>query len=146
MEESINLLPMLREAFGCEKPDIRTFSPLAFAYIGDCIFDLVIRTIIVERGNRSSESFHKEATKMVSAVSQSAMIQALTEELTEEEAEMYKKGRNAKTYSQAKNATSSEYKRATGMETLIGYLYLTDRLPRAVELIRMGLEKTGRSI
>lgn len=146
MEESIKLLDSLKEEFACEEIDIRTFSPLTLAYIGDCIFDLVIRSVIVLRGNKRAQSLHKEATSYVNAGTQSLLIMAIQEELTQEEQDVFRRGRNAKSYSQAKNASLSDYKRATGLEALMGYLYLTDKLPRAIELIKLGLDKIERKI
>lgn len=146
MEEGITMLEQIRRAFVCKGTDIRTYSPLTLAYIGDAVFDLVIRTVVVQRANRPAEKLHKQTVKYVKAEAQSAMIQQLKEELTEEELAVYKRGRNAKSGSTAKNASVGDYRRATGMEALIGYLYLQDRMERVLELIRAGIEKTGMSI
>ena len=85
MEESIGILQAIRGVFGCRGQDIRTYSPLTLAYIGDAVYDLVIRSVIVERGNRSNNDLHKTAIRYVSAPAQAGMIGALLEELTEEE-------------------------------------------------------------
>lgn len=110
--------------FGLEEQDLRTYSPLTLAYIGDAIFELVVRTVLVERKNTQPEKLHKAATKIVKAETQALMIEALKEDLTDEELTVYKRGRNAKAVTRAKNATMSEYRRATGFEALMGYLYL----------------------
>lgn len=146
MEESISLLSKLKKEFECKEVDIRAYSPLTLAYIGDCIYDVVIRTVIVERGNRTANKLHKAAVKYVNAGTQAAIVEALQEYLTEEELAVYRRGRNAKSYSTAKNATVGDYRKATGMEALIGYLYLSDRLERAIELIKIGLEQIGMEI
>ena len=140
------MLEQIKETFACGETDIRAYSPLTLAYIGDAVFDLVIRTVVVERANRPAEKLHKQTVKFVKAEAQSAMILQLQEELTEEELAVYKRGRNAKSGSMAKNASVSDYRRATGMEALIGYLYLQGNMSRVLELIRRGIERTGMSI
>lgn len=140
------MLEQIKETFACGEADIRAYSPLTLAYIGDAVFDLVIRTVVVERANRPAEKLHKQTVKFVKAEAQSAMIMQLQEELTEEEVAVYKRGRNAKSGSMAKNASVSDYRRATGMEALIGYLYLQGNMSRVLELIRRGIERTGMSI
>ena len=136
---------MLKEKFlnefGLEEQDLRTYSPLTLAYIGDAIFELVVRTVLVERKNTQAEKLHKAATKIVKAETQALMIEAIKEELTEEELAVYKRGRNAKAVTRAKNATMSEYRRATGFEALMGYLYLKGDIVRMIELIHLGVEK-----
>lgn len=141
MEENLNLLQMIQTAFPTTKQDIRTYSPLALAYVGDCVFELIIRTVIMELGNKQPEKLHKQAVKYVNAGTQAKLFKIWEEELTEEEKDYIRRGRNARSYTKAKNATTSDYRKATGVETLYGYLYLTDQLPRAVELLRSGLEK-----
>ena len=141
MEKSLILKEMFLNEFGLEEQDIRTYSPLTLAYIGDAIFELVVRTVLVERKNTQAEKLHKAATKIVKAETQALMIEALKEELTEEELAVYKRGRNAKAVTRAKNATMSEYRRATGFEALMGYLYLTGQMHRAQMLYKLSLIK-----
>ena len=129
------------DEFGLVEQDIRTYSPLTLAYIGDAIFELVVRTVLVERKNTQAEKLHKAATKIVKAETQALMIEALKEDLTEEELAVFKRGRNAKAMTRAKNATMSEYRRATGFEALMGYLYLKGDMARMIELICLGVEK-----
>ena len=140
MEESIKYL---KEQFGLGDVDIRTYSPLVLAYIGDGIYELIVRTILVGRGNCQANSLHKRASSYVKASAQAAMILALQEDLTEEELQVYKRGRNAKTVSMAKHATMHDYRHATGFEALMGYLYLTDQMPRMIDLVKTGMERTG---
>lgn len=140
MEESIRYL---REQFCLPEVDVRTCSPLVLAYIGDSIYDLLIRTILIGRGKRQANELHKKASGYVRASAQAAMILAIREDLTEEEHQAYKRGRNAKAFSMAKHATMSEYRHATGFEALMGYLYLKDRMPRLIDLVRLGMERTG---
>ena len=138
MEKGID--QYIKEQFEIGDVDIRTYSPLALAYIGDGIFDLVIRSIVVGKGNTGANKLHQRTSQVVKASSQSAMIERLIPYLTEEELSIYKRGRNAKSPTMAKNATMSDYRRATGFEALMGYLYLNDKFERLVELIKIGLD------
>ena len=141
MEKSLILKEKFLDEFGLEEQALRTYSPLTLAYIGDAIFELVVRTVLVERKNTQAEKLHKAATKIVKAETQALMIEAIKEELTEEELAVYKRGRNAKAVTRAKNATMAEYRRATGFEALMGYLYLKGDIVRMIELIHLGVEK-----
>lgn len=140
MENKLSLLQQIHQQFGETQTDIRTYSPLTLAYIGDAIFEMVIRTLIVEKGQKAANTLHKHTTKIVCAGTQAAMIEALTEELTEEEKDIYRRGRNTKIHSSAKNASLADYRKATGFEALCGYLYLTDNMERMVFLIKRAME------
>ncbi len=146
MEESVTILEAIKRDFACGEIDIRTYSPLALAYIGDAIYDLVIRTIVVERGNTSANKLHKKTVNYVNARIQAQMIEALTDELTEEEETVYRRGRNAKSYTTAKNASVIEYRKATGFEALCGYLYLTGKQERMLALIKKAVALVGMEI
>ncbi|MBE5906480.1 MAG: ribonuclease III [Lachnospiraceae bacterium] len=137
LEEGIDRY--IKEQFGIPEVDIRTYSPLTLAYIGDGIFDLIIRSIVVGKGNTRASELHKRTSNVVKAASQSAMMEKLKPHLTEEEEAVYRRGRNAKSPTMAKNATMSDYRRATGFEALMGFLYLTDQVPRLIELVKIGL-------
>ena len=116
--------------------DIRTYSPLALAFIGDAVFSLYIRTMIVAEGNTAPGKLHKRSSELVKAGAQAVMIRGIADELTEEERSVYRRGRNAQAPSRAKNATMSEYRHATGLESLFGYLYLTGQADRMTELVK----------
>ena len=146
MEEGVTILQAIKQEFHCKEVDIRTYSPLTLAYIGDAIYDLVIRTIVVERGNRSADKLHKKTVTYVNARVQARMIEALENDLTEEETAVYHRGRNAKSYSSAKNASVIEYRKATGLEALCGYLYLQGQQERLLYLIRTAIEKINMTI
>ncbi|MDD6632043.1 MAG: ribonuclease III domain-containing protein [Lachnobacterium sp.] len=133
----------IREQFNIKKQDIRTYSPLTLAYIGDGVFDLIIRTVVVDKGNTSPNELHRHTSSIVKAHTQAVMAEALMEELTEEEHDVYRRGRNAKSFTTAKNATVADYRKATGFEALMGYLYLEDRFDRAVYLSRRALDLLG---
>lgn len=140
MEESLSLLDKIKKTFDCDNVDVRTYSPLTLAFMGDCVFEIVIRSIVVERGNRQAGSLHKAKTAVVNAKIQARMMEALMEELTEEERAVYKRGRNAKPHTVAKNASVNDYRKATGLEALFGYLYLSGQEDRILELTKRGLE------
>ena len=133
------MLDLILNGFDMKGQDARVYSPLTLAYIGDGVYELVIRTLIVEQANRSANELHRRATQYVKAESQAKMIVALKDELTEEEADIFKRGRNAKPYTTAKNATRADYHKATGFEALMGYLYLTGQEERMFQLIRHGI-------
>lgn len=141
MEEGLNFFYQIRNKFACGETDIKTYSPLALAYIGDGIYDLIIRTVVVGRGNLPAEKLHKKVIQYVNAGTQAAMIEAVLEDLNEEEEAVYRRGRNAKSYTKAKNATVGDYRKATGFEALMGYLYLQNKMGRAIELIQTALTK-----
>jgi len=100
----------------------------------------------VERGNQSTKKLHRTAVRYVNAGTQARMAESLQDVFTEEEEEVYRRGRNAKSNSTAKNASLADYRKATGMEALLGYLYLQDRMDRAVELVKWGLGNLGLEI
>jgi ribonuclease-3 family protein len=131
----------IKEFLNLPDTDIKSYSPLTLAYIGDSIYDLVIRTAVVENGNAPVNKLHKSATKLVQATAQADIYFMIREQLTEEEMAVFKRGRNAKSFTSAKNASISEYRIATGLEALLGYLYLTDQTGRMMELIQSGLNK-----
>ena len=130
-------LSELKELFELKDRDLRTYSPLTLAYIGDGVYELVIRTILVKKGNCPVNQLHKKASSLVGA--QSKMMELLEPDLTEEELAVYKRGRNAHSPTMAKHATMADYRRATGFEALMGYLYLKEDYSRIVELVRKGI-------
>lgn len=139
-DENITVADMVREAYGIEVLDIRTYSPLTLAYIGDAIYDLVIRTMLVERGNSQVNKLHKRASGFVKAAAQKQIMEAIEPMLTTEEHGYYKRGRNAKSFTTAKNASVVEYRVATGFEALMGFLYLTGQMKRLLELVKFGTD------
>ena len=140
MEESLKLM---KQAFRLKEVDARMYSPLVLAYIGDAVYEILIRTKVVNGGNAQVNKLHRRSAELVKAASQAKIIMALEEELTEEEHSVYKRGRNAKSASMAKNASMKDYRMATGFEALVGYLYLSEQYERLVELTSRGLEKIG---
>ena len=125
---------------GMKPTDPKTASPLVLAYIGDCVFDLIIKLMVTGGGNRQVHKLHEETSHYVQASAQSFMMRAMQEVLTAEEHAVYRRGRNARSVSPAKNQSITEYRRATGFEALIGYLYLSGEYGRITELVEIGLE------
>lgn len=144
MEESLSMLKQISRTFGGCDSDIRAYSPLTFAYIGDAVFEIVIRTVIIgSKGQRSINSLHKQTTRVVCARTQALIAEAVYDRLTEEEQDIYRRGKNAKIHSSAKNASLSEYHKATGFEALLGYLFMRDEVLRITEIVREGIELAG---
>ena len=139
MGENLFLYDEIKEQY--DLPDINPgeLAPLILAHIGDAIYEVVIRTITLSKGNRPVEKVHKEAISYVNAKSQADAADILLPMLTEEEADIYKRGRNAKANTKAKNASIGDYRKATGFEALMGYLYLKGETDRMLELIRAGV-------
>ena len=132
-------LIQLKELFHLEDQDLRSYSPLTLAYIGDGVYELMIRTILVKKGNCPVNRLHKKASSLVKAGAQSAIMEVIEEELTPEELSVYRRGRNAHSPTMAKHATMADYRRATGFEALMGYLYLKEDYTRMLTLVRMGI-------
>ena len=151
MEESIkenpnSFLAAVQAAFPGKQQDIRTYSPLTLAYIGDAVYDLIIRTVVVERANRPANDLHRTTVRYVNANAQSRIVEALMDRLTEEEQSVYRRGKNSKPHTTAKNATTADYLKATGFEAVLGYLYLTGNMQRALELVKEGIALAGMKL
>ena len=130
----------MQEIFQMKEVDPGTYSPLTLAYIGDSIYDLVIKSLVVNEGNKQVQKLHNATSTLVQASAQSKMMRRMQEHLTEEEHAVFKRGRNAKSVSPAKNQSITDYRRATGFEALMGYLYLKKEWKRMLDLIKIGLE------
>lgn len=135
----------LRERFDLKDRDIREYSPLVLAYIGDSIYDLIVKTLVISRGNRPVQTLHRQTSELVQASAQSRMMRTLQPLLTQEELAVYKRGRNAKSVSPAKNQSVTDYRRATGFEALMGFLYLNREWSRMLELVQTGLDSLETS-
>ena len=115
-------------------------NPLMLAYIGDAVYEVIIRTIVINSGNRDMKLINRDAIKYVKAPTQAKIAELLYEKFTEEEQKQYKRGRNAKSGTKAKNATINDYRKATGFEAVIGFLYLKNEIDRIVYLCKLGIE------
>lgn len=138
-----SFLDEVNNAFELQGADVRQLPALALAYIGDCVFELVVRTTLVEQGTVHVSELSRKATALVRASAQAKLFRVIEGQLTEEEMDAFKRGRNVKSSQKAKNADIVDYRIATGLEALIGWLYMTGKQERAIGLIKAGL-KEGR--
>lgn len=139
--ENKDLFGIIKDTMELEEIDIVNYSPLTLAYIGDGIYEIVVRTMIVEEANRQVNKIHKAASELVKAQTQAKLVFLIMDELNEKEVTIYKRGRNAKAVTRAKNASMSDYRTATGFEALMGWLYLTGQSERMLSLIKLGIGK-----
>lgn len=120
-----------------ESKDAKLLNGLALAYMGDGVYDVYIREHLLNQGDTKPNQLHVKATAYVSAKAQARLIDLMVEQnlLKDEELTYFKRGRNAKSYTKAKNASQADYSKSSGFEALMGYLYLTDQQARLEELI-----------
>ena len=135
MEKRITSMPQ-----DCGGKSPAEHSPLVLAYIGDAVYEVYIRSLLISRGSFPVHQLHKAATGYVKAEAQSKAIQTLAPELSEEELRIYKRGRNAKPGTVAKHAEVKDYHQATGFEALVGYLYLQKDKERLDELLQKSVD------
>ncbi len=143
MEENLNKETIRQFVPGMTKETAGSYSPLVLAFTGDAAYELAVRTMLVCRGNARPAALNARKARLVKASAQSSVMEVIEGLLTEEEEAVYRRGRNAKSYTMAKNATVGDYRRATGFEALIGYLYLCGRMERMFFLIEEGLKGIG---
>lgn len=136
------LIESIKAQFDLTDNDINTYSPLTLAFIGDGIYGVVVKTVITLRGNCPANSLNSKVTYYVKAVSQAKIFDRLSEsgELSPAEESVLRRGRNAKSPTVAKNASVGEYRKATGLEALMGYLYLLGQTDRLLELVKAGMD------
>ena len=137
MEESI------RREFELTGQRPGSLAPHSLAYLGDVVYELVIRSVIVEKGDTSAKKMNLEAVGLARASAQAKLVLAIRDELTEEEADVFRRGRNANPGTKARHSSMSEYRLATGFEALIGWLYLTKQLERMERLLALATEMEG---
>lgn len=118
----------------------KSLSSLALAYVGDAVFEIIVRTQVLSIGNAPVNRLHKQARELVNAKAQSQMYFRIAAFLTEEEAGVFRRGRNAKSYTMPKNADLMDYRHATGLEAVFGYLYLQGNMERVLELFVKGMD------
>ncbi len=140
-KETSDIAGIIREKFEVPGAEMNRYSPLALAFMGDSVYEIIVRSIVVQSANRPAGQLNKIKVKFVNAAAQARMIEALEPELTEEETDAYKRGRNAKSYTTAKNQSIADYRKATGLEALCGYLYLKGDMDRLFFLIRKGMDE-----
>ena len=142
MEEELSrdLADAIESCFRLSGKDWSQYPPLALAWIGDTVYDLVVRSVLLGRGMTQTDKLHRKASAAVNARSQAALMRRIREHLTQEEQTVCRRGHNAKPSHKAKNADMEDYLEATAFECLTGYLYLTRQYDRILELVREGLE------
>ena len=129
--------------FGMEPADLRTYSPLALAFLGDSVYSTIIRTIVTGRCSRQAEKLHNEASRLVSAGAQAKVGDAILSVLTAEETSIYRRGLNSHPAHMARNQSAEDYMKATALEALAAYLYMSGQQTRLVSLVRQGLMDAG---
>ena len=136
-----DIFEIIKQNMNLDDIDTVNYSPLTFAFVGDAVYEVVIRTMIVDEANRSANDLHQESSNYAKASTQAKLSEILMDDFDEEELAVFKRGRNAKINTKAKNASLSDYKKATGFEAVVGYLYLEGKTDRMLELIKKGLEE-----
>ena len=127
MEEFINIER--------DESEINMLSPLTWAYVGDCVYELYIRTKLINQTNLKPHKLHIETIKYVKAQAQATLLKKIYEELTDEEKDIVRRGRNAENHHLPKNCNVQDYMYATAFEALIGYLYLTKKNERLKKIL-----------
>ncbi len=133
------LMAKIRAEFDEKEADLRTYSPLALAFLGDAVYSLIARSLVISKGNRQAAKLHEASKKYCCAAGQAAVGDAIAGLLSPEEARIYKRGRNSSPFHHAKHASMEVYLKATALETLCGYLYLAGEEERLLYLIREGI-------
>jgi Uncharacterized protein conserved in bacteria len=144
MEEGF--LNIINSGLEIKQGDLYAYSPLVLAYVGDAVYELYVRTLIVCKGNAPVNKLHRQSITFVKAKAQSDIIHKLMDELTEEEQDIVRRGRNAKSGTIPKNADVTEYKYATGFESLIGYLYLKKDYTRLLHIMKISAAQIENNI
>ncbi|MCM1308086.1 MAG: ribonuclease III [Butyrivibrio sp.] len=140
MGERVDMYEAMEKAFALKEANVSEYSPLTLAYIGDGVYELIIRTSLVHAGNAPVDMLNRRASRLAKAGTQAAMADALLSAgiLNAEEEAAYRRGRNAHSPTRAKNATVADYRRATGFEALIGWLYMQKSFGRIMEIVSAG--------
>ncbi len=118
----------------------KQFSPLGLAYIGDAVYEIIVRTMVLSKGNAPVNKLHKQSKEYVNAKAQAELYHQIAAYLTEEEQAIFRRGRNAKSFTTPKNMEIGDYRHATGLEALFGYLYLKGQMERILYLFEMGIK------
>ena len=132
MEEFINIEK--------DEKDINMLSPLTWAYVGDCVYELYIRTQLINKTNLKPHKLHIESIKYVKAQAQAEFLQKIYDDLTEEERDVVRRGRNSENHHLPKNCNIQDYMYATAFEALIGYLYLTKKFNRIKQILEQNMK------
>ena len=120
--------------------EVNTLSPLTWAYVGDSVFELLVRTHLTNTTKLKPHMLHIEAIKYVKAGAQSEILKRIYDDLSDEEKDVVRRGRNAENHHLPKNANVQEYMYATAYEALLGYLYLTKQTDRLREILKISVD------
>lgn len=120
--------------------DAKMLSPLVWAYVGDSVYELFIRTHLINNSNAKPHKLHIESIKYVKAKAQADVLKKVTDKLTEDEKDVVRRGRNTENHHVAKNSNVADYSQSTAFEALIGYLYLTKQDERLEEILNMCID------
>ncbi len=140
MAQGLDIKELLKQSFHFDSIDPDRLTPLDLAFIGDAVTTLIFRVVASAGGAARVEKLHQQTKQFVSAGAQSEMMRYMQPHLTEKEHTIYRRARNQKPGSHAKNQSVTDYRRATGYEALIGYLYLSGETDRLVELLQIGYQ------
>lgn len=131
----------MRKDFDIKPMDVMNLQPLVLAYIGDAVYEVYIRTMLVVNNKSNVNMLHKMSVKYVKAKSQADIVHRVNDRLTADEQDIVRRGRNAKSATVPKHADVTDYRYSTGFEALIGYLYLTNNYERLMEILRLAIEE-----
>ena len=120
--------------------EVKMLSPLVWAYVGDSVYEMFIRTHLVNSSNAKPHKLHIESIKFVKAKAQAEILKKITESLTDEEKDIVRRGRNTENHHVAKNANVADYAHSTAFEALLGYLYLSKQDERLYEILKMCID------
>jgi ribonuclease-3 family protein len=143
---SEELYRCIADEFNIKEKDVNQLSPLVMAYIGDAVYEVFIRTMLISGGNLPVHLLHKRSVNFVKAKAQSDIIHKIIEMLTPEEQDIVRRGRNAKSGTVPKNADVVEYKYATGFESLVGYLYIKGNYKRLMQVLKMSAIEENNTV
>ena len=138
-EKGQDLAGVLASFMHLPAKDWTQYPPLALAWIGDTVYDLIVRSVLLGKGMTQPDRLHQKASGIVNARAQATVMRQIRDALTQEEQSVYRRGRNAKPAHKAKNADMEDYLEATAFECLVGYLYLNGRYERLMELVGPGI-------
>ncbi len=120
--------------------EVKMLSPLVWAYVGDSVYEMFVRTKLVNQSNAKPHKLHLESIKYVKAKAQAEILKRISENLTDEEKDIVRRGRNTENHHVAKNADVADYSQSTAFEALLGYLYLTKQDTRLAEILNMCID------
>ncbi len=136
-----DIVSNMRKDFDIKPMEVLNLQPLVLAYIGDAVYEVYIRTMLVINKKTNVNMLHKMSIKYVNAKAQSDIIHRIMDKLTQDEQDVVRRGRNAKSATAPKHAEITDYRYSTGYEALIGYLYLTNDIERLTYILRLSVEE-----